>query len=249
MKKVIISETQLQQIVIHEECEDMLLCALNESANLNVIKKKIRKALIMGASVAVILAAIAKLAISSEEKNELKQMVQNEMAADTIQQQDTIPQKDTIHDQKVQACKEYMEWAMKNQGYGWKTTRLTPEAIVTACEQNDFSIPFTIAIANLESCFGQTPRSKKTNSVFSVGSFDNGKNYCVYDSPDKSIIPFINIIKSDYLQNGKKSINDLLLPNGFVNGNGDRYASNAKYEREVKNIMNRIIKMYPILGQ
>lgn len=243
MKKVIISETQLKQIVIHEECEDMLLCALNESANLNVIKKKIRKALIMGASVAAILAAIAKLAISSEEKNELKQMVQTEMAADTIQQQDTI------HDQKVQACKDYMEWAMKNQGYGWETTRLTPEAIVTACEQNDFSIPFTIAIANLESCFGQTPRSKKTNSVFSVGSFDNGKNYCVYDSPDKSIIPFINTIKSDYLQNGKKSINDLLVPNGFVNGNGDRYASNAKYEREVKNIMNRIIKMYPILGQ
>ena len=76
MKKVIISETQLQQIVIHEECEDMLLCALNESANLSVIKKKIRKALIMGVSVAVILAAIAKLAISNEEKNELKQMVQ-----------------------------------------------------------------------------------------------------------------------------------------------------------------------------
>lgn len=243
MKKVIISETQLKQIVIHEECEDMLLCALNESASLNVIKKKIRKALIMGASAAVILAAIAKLAISSEEKNELKQMVQTEMAADSIQQQDTI------HDQKVQACKEYMEWAMKNQGYGWETTRLTPEAIVTACEQNNFSIPFTMAIANLESCFGQTPRSKKTNSVFSVGSFDNGKNYCVYDSPDKSIIPFINTIKSDYLQNGEKSINDLLVPNGFVNGNGDRYASNTKYEREVKNIMNRIIKMYPILGQ
>lgn len=248
MKKVVISETQLKHIVIHEECEDMLLFALNESANLSVIKKKIRKALIMGVSVAVILAAIAKLAISSEEKNELKQMVQTEMATDSIQQ-DTIPQQDTIHEQKVQACKEYMEWAMKNQGYGWETTRLTPEAIVTACEQNDFSIPFTIAIANLESCFGQTPRSKKTNSVFSVGSFDNGKNYCTYDSPDSSIIPFINTIKSDYLLNGKKSINDLLVPNGFVNINGDRYASNAKYEREVKNIMNRIIKKYPILGQ
>lgn len=237
MKKVIISETQLKQIVIHEECEDMLICALNESANLNVIKKKIRKALIMGASVAVILAAIAKLAISSEEKNELKQMVQNEMAADTI------------HDQKVQACKEYMEWAMKNQGYGWETTRLTPEAIVTACEQNDFSIPFTLAIANLESCFGQTPMSKKTNSVFSVGSFDNGKNYCTYKTPDESIIHFINTVKSDYLQNGKKTLNDLLVPNGFVNFDGKRYASNPKYESQVKNIMNRIIKMYPILGQ
>ena len=99
MKKVVISEAQLKHIVIHEECEDMLLFALNESANLSVIKKKIRKALIMGVSVAVILAAIAKLAISSEEKNELKQMVQTKMATDRIQQ-------DTIHEQKVQACKE-----------------------------------------------------------------------------------------------------------------------------------------------
>lgn len=72
MKKVIISEAQLKQIVIHEECEDMIVYALNESANLQDIKRKIKKALIAGVTAAVILSAIAKLGISNSEKEELK---------------------------------------------------------------------------------------------------------------------------------------------------------------------------------
>jgi hypothetical protein len=242
MKKVIISETQLKQIVIHEECEDMIAFALNESINLQGIKQKIKKALIAGVTVAVILSAISKLNISDAEKNELKQMVQTEIATDSV------PQQDTIHDQKVQACKEYMEWAMKNQGYDWSSTQLSPEALVTACEKNDFNLAFTMAVANLESCFGCTPRSKKENSVFSVGAYDNGKNVCSYASQDESIVPFINLIKNDYLV-GEKTIDDLLVPNQFVNHIGLRYAKGAKYEGQVKSIMNRIIRMYPILGQ
>lgn len=242
MKKVIISEAQLRQIVIHEECEDMLLCALNESANLQDIKKKIKKALIAGATAAAILAVVAKLDISNAEKNELKQMVQTEMTSDTV------PQVDTIHEQKVEACKNYMEWAMKNQGFNWSSTQLSPEALVTACEENDFNLAFTMAVANLESCFGCTPRSKKANSVFSVGAYDNGKNVCYYASQDESIVPFINTIKNDYLA-GERTIDDLLQPKKFVNTIGLRYAKNENYEKEIKSIMNRIVKMYPILGQ
>ena len=243
MKKVIISETQLRQIVIHEECEDMIAFALNESANLQDIKRKIKKALIAGVTAAVILSAIAKLGISNSEKEELKQMVQTEIATDSIQ-----PQQDTIHDQKVQACKDYMEWAMNNQGYDWSSTQLSPEALVTACEENNFNLAFTMAVANLESCFGCTPRSKKENSVFSVGAYDNGKNMCSYASQNESIVPFINLIKNDYLV-GEKTIDDLLVPNQFVNHLGLRYAKGTKYEGQVKSIMNRIIRMYPILGQ
>lgn len=242
MKKVIISEAQLRQIVIHEECEDMLLCALNESANLQDIKKKIKRALIAGATAAAILAVVAKLDISNAEKNELKQMVQTEMTSDTV------PQVDTIHEQKVEACKNYMEWAMKNQGFNWSSTQLSPEALVTACEENDFNLAFTMAVANLESCFGCTPRSKKANSVFSVGAYDNGKNVCSYASQDESIVPFINTIKNDYLA-GERTIDDLLQPKKFVNTIGLRYAKNENYEKEIKSIMNRIVRMYPILGQ
>lgn len=241
MKKVIINESQLKQIIIYEKCEDMLLCALNESVSLQDIKKKIKRALLAGVTAAAILTAVAKLDISNAEKNELAQMVQTEMTTDSIQA-------DTIHDQKVEACKNYMEWAMKNQGYDWSSTNLSPEMLVNACEQNNFDLAFTMAVANLESCFGCTPRSKKENSVFSVGAYDNGKNVCSYANQNESIVPFINLIKNDYLTD-KKTINDLLEPGQFVNYIGLRYAKNQKYENQIKNIMNRIITMYPILKE
>lgn len=243
MKKVVLTESQILHVVMQEQRENILLCELNESKSLQDIKKKIKRAILAGTTAAVILGAVARMDIGDNEKRELEQMVKTEMVQDS-----TDMQNDSIHNQKVEACRAYMEWAMKNQGYDWSTTKLTPEAIVTACEENDFSIPFTLAVANLESCFGQTPRAKRTNSVFSVGSYDNGKNVCTYSTPDESIVPFIRLIKKDYLLNGKKTFGDLLVSDGFVNGNGLRYASNKKYEQQVQSIMNRIIKMYPILN-
>lgn len=243
MKKVFITESQLKQVVMQEQYENFLVQQLNESLDFNAIKKKIKRALLAGVTASVILGAVSRLDINDAEKHALEQMVNTEMVQDNTEKQN-----DSIHQQKIEACKAYMEWAMKNQGYDWSTTKLTPEAIVNICEENNFSIPFTMAIANLESCFGQTPRSKRTNSVFSVGSYDNGKNVCTYSTPDESIAPFINLIKKDYLQDGKKTLDDLLVANQFVNMNGHRYAKNPKYEGQIKNIMNRIIKMYPILN-
>jgi len=235
MKTVILTEGQLKNI-ISEEGEYILAKQLNESLNLDDIKKKIKKALLIGITAATIIGAVNKMGISQMEKDDLIEYVE-----------EMLPEADTIHDQKVQACKDYMEWAMKNQGYDWSTTNLTPEALVTACEENNFNLAFTLAIANLESCFGQTNRAKTTNSVFSVGSYDSGKNVCTYSSPDESIVPFINLIKNDYLADDT-TLDDLLKPGSFVNMNGKRYASDKGYEGKVKSIMNRIIKMYPILN-
>lgn len=243
MKKVFITESQLKQVVMQEQYENFLVQQLNESLDFNTLKKKIKRALLAGVTASVILGAVSKLDINDIEKHQLAQLVNTEMAQDS-----TETQNGSIHQQKIEACKAYMEWAMKNQGYDWSTTNLTPEAIVDICEENNFSIPFTMAIANLESCFGQTPRSKRTNSVFSVGSYDNGKNVCTYSTPDESIAPFINLIKKDYLQDGEKTLDDLLVTNQFVNMNGHRYAKNPQYEGQIKSIMNRIIKMYPILN-
>ena len=243
MKKVFITESQLKQVVMQEQYENFLVQQLNESLDFNALKKKIKRALLAGVTASVILGAVSKLDINDIEKHQLAQLVNTEMVQDS-----TETQNDSIHQQKIEACKAYMEWAMKNQGYDWSTTKLTPEAIVDICEENNFSIPFTMAIANLESCFGQTPRSKRTNSVFSVGSYDNGKNICTYSTPDESIAPFINLIKKDYLQDGEKTLDDLLVTNQFVNMNGHRYAKNPQYEGQIKSIMNRIIKMYPILN-
>ena len=102
------------------------------------------------------------------------------------------------------------------------------------------------AQAHLESCFGITSRARKTNSVWSVGSYDNGKNVCTYNTQDDSIIPYIKLMQNNYL-NGK-DVDDILKPGGFVNNKGMRYASDPKYESKVKSIRNRILQKYPELG-
>jgi gas vesicle protein len=243
MKKVVLTEAQLNQIIMLEQYENAILLELNESKNLQDIKKKLKRAFLTGITVAAILGAVSRMDISNSQKQELKQFVNTELVDDTAKTEN-----DTLQQQKIEACRAYMEWAMKNQGYDWSTTKLTPEAIVDACEKNDFSIPFVLAVANLESCFGQTPRAQRTNSIFSVGSYDDGRDVCKFSTPNESIEHFIKLIKKDYLLNGKKRISDLLAPNNFVNMNGNRYAKNPKYEGQVKSIMNRIIKMYPILA-
>ena len=53
-------------------------------------------------------------------------------------------------------------------------------------------------------------------------------------------------MENDYLINGK-SLSDLLIPGGFINYNGHRYASDRNYENKIKYLRNRIVKEYPNL--
>lgn len=128
MKKVFITESQLKQVVMQEQYENFLVQQLNESLDFNVLKKKIKRALLAGVTASVILGAVSRLDINDAEKHALEQMVNTEMVQDG-----TEAQNDTIHQQKIEACRAYMDWAMKNQGYDWSTTKLTPEAIVDIC--------------------------------------------------------------------------------------------------------------------
>ena len=246
--KLILTELQLNNVLINERMEYLVLESLNESLNFGDLKKKIKRALIAGISATLLLTSINKMNITNSERETLKNLIENFKDAENEKDDKTMElTNDSIFNQKVEACKNYMEYALKNQGYDWSSTKLNPEEIVKVCEENNFSLPFTMAIANLESCFGATPRAKRTNSVFSVGSYDNGKDVCTYSDPNESIAPFIKLLKNDYLIDNK-TLDDILTPGKFVNMNGDRYATNTKYEGQVKNIMNRIIKMYPILN-
>ena len=157
-----------------------------------------------------------------------------------------VEENDTLHEMRVNACKEYMEWVFKNQGKSFSSAKLSPEAIVSVCEEHSMSIPFVMAVANLESCFGMTSRARKTNSVFSVGLFDNGKNMKSYKSQDESVKAFVELIKEDYLC-GEKTVEELLKSGCFVNKYGMRYAMSQDYERNICSIMRRIIKRHPIL--
>jgi len=157
-----------------------------------------------------------------------------------------VENNDTLHEMRVNACKEYMEWVFKNQGKSFSSAKLSPEAIVSVCEEHSMSIPFVMAVANLESCFGTTNRARKTNSVFSVGLFDNGKNMKSYASQDESVAAFVKLIKEDYLF-GEKTVEELLKAGCFVNKHGMRYAMSQDYERDICSIMRRIVKKHPIL--
>ena len=140
-----------------------------------------------------------------------------------------------------------MRYALDNQGFSEKSTRLRAETLVKACDENGFDLPFIMAAAHLESCFGATNRAQLTNSVFSEGCWDNGKNKVRYSDPNESVYGYINLLKRSYLVNGK-TIKDLMIPGKFVNGLGKRYASDKNYERKLKNVRNRIISMYPELA-
>ena len=121
--------------------------------------------------------------------------------------------------------------------------RFNPDNLVIASYQYGYDLPLLLAQLQIESHFGTTERAQRTNSMFSVGAYDNGKDVVKYADQDSSIIPFIKIIKRDYLMNGEKDVGQLLQ--NFVNYNGHRYASNPKYESDLAKIRKSIISKYP----
>lgn len=235
--KIIITEQQLKSLISEEYRANLLFEELNESFSLNDIKSKIKKALIAGVALTTVILAINKLHVDRVEKQHLIELAKIE--AEQHKQ-------DSIYDVKVQACKQYMEWALGNKNLTLNDTKLKPETLVKCAMEMDMDLPFLIAAAHQESCFGVTNRAKRTNSVFSVGSYDNGKDYATYSDPNESVAPYIRLLKRDYMSNGK-TIHDLLVPGQFVNHRGDRYASDKNYEKNIKYLRNLIISKFPEL--
>ena len=110
------------------------------------------------------------------------------------------------------------------------------------CEKHNFSLPLLLAQAHLESHFGTTSRSRRTNSVFSIGSYDDGRNVYKPSTQDESVENYILTIKNYYLAD--KTLDELLSNGGFVNHRGQRYASDKKYEQKIRQTMNGLIKTH-----
>lgn len=232
MANIIITESQLRLISESLNVE-MILEEASEDGDRTNILRTVKRLLYAGFATSVILTAVMNLNVSDSIKKEAEEIIMSN-------------QPDSTFIQRVNAVKKYMKAAAENQGYNPEDIKLSPEAMVLAAEENDFDLPFLLAQAHLESCFGLTPRARKTNSVFSVGCYDNGKNVCKYSTQDDSIIPYINLIKNDYLVDGK-TIENLLQKGKFVNAINKRYASDPYYEGKVKNIRNRIVSKFPEL--
>lgn len=117
-------------------------------------------------------------------------------------------------------------------------------SLFEACDKYDIDICFVMAQAQLESRFGTTGVASKTNSVWNVMAYDGrtakdiNKKGHGFDHPDKSIKPYMELLKNKYLSD-KKTEYDLLKK--YTDINGRRYASDNKYESKLSNIYSRII--------
>ena len=237
--KVILTEKQIDSLLQAEGVARLLQESLGESKNLENLKKIVLRLIAAGVAATTIIAAINKVNAPSWEKEKLRQMV--------LARQDNAEKIDTVFEKKVNACREYMEYALKNQNFTLNSTGLKPETLVKASMEYDFDLPFLMAVAHQESCFGATPRARRTNSVFSEGAWDNGSDKVKYSDPNESVYGYIDLLNNSYLVNGK-TLFDLLKPGSFVNGIGKRYASDKAYEQKINSLRKRIVKKYPELA-
>ena len=237
--KLILTEEQLNLLLQTEGVAQLLQESLGDSKKIENLKGIIRKLLATGVAFTTIVAALNKQNLL---QSEIDMLINAAMA-----EQDATELVDTTFQTKVEACRKYMETALKNQNYSWESTDLKPETLVKASMEENFDLPFLMAVAHQESCFGATPRAQRTNSVFSEGSWDNGQNKVTYSDPNESVYGYIDLMNRSYIVNGK-SLFDLLVPGEFVNGIGKRYASDVNYERKIKNLRNRILQKYPELA-
>lgn len=240
--KIVLTESQLNTLLTIEEVNLILTESLNENLNFNILKKKIKHFIIAGMAITSVITAINHINATQAEKEALIAFAKQE----EMMKQEKM-KADSIFNEKVKACDEYITRALEVKGYSRDATKLSSEALVKNSMKYNFDLPLLLAAAHLESCFGITPRAKKTNSIYSVGLYDNGKNLASYAHPDDSISAYIELLYNDYLIDDK-TINDLLRPGCFISKNGHRFASDVNYEKNLKSIRNRIIKQYPELA-
>jgi hypothetical protein len=136
------------------------------------------------------------------------------------------------------------------QGYITKIapdSKLTPEYLVSKCLDYDTDIVFVLSQALLESHFGTRGKAALTNSVWNVGTYDNGKILYSYETPDESIEPYLQLLKDKYLINITekgdtiyKDLHHLVQDRGYINYQGKRFASARGYEDGLRKLMIKI---------
>lgn len=123
------------------------------------------------------------------------------------------------------------------------TAEIDPFRFIDLCSEYEIDLIFAMAQGQLESHYATRGTATRTKSVFNVGAYDGHssdrqkRNGFGYDDPNDSIEPYLQLIKNDYLVNNK-TVQDLM--SNYVNYLGMRYASNKKYESQMRSIYRRI---------
>ena len=108
--------------------------------------------------------------------------------------------------------------------------------IVEECMNNGIDICFVLAQGEQESHFGTAGLARRTNSVFNVYAFDGQSHDEIsekgkYKNTNYSVAPYIELLKNDYLVDGKTEYD--LMDGQYINKNGARYASSETYEKSL----------------
>jgi hypothetical protein len=119
------------------------------------------------------------------------------------------------------------------------TGKMMATAAKKAFDTYKVFVPAELALSQLAAEGGvgasaSNPQSKpiRTKNPFNVGNVDSGA-VKVNTNIESAINLYYNLIAKDYLGNGKTALS--LLTN-FVNKNGNRYASNPRYETVLRTI-------------
>lgn len=122
-------------------------------------------------------------------------------------------------------------------------SKVSANIFVDLCDEYNVDIRLALTQGYIESHFATKGTAAKTNSIFNVGAFDGHsanmqiKNGYGYKHPDYSIEPYLKLLTTRYLVNGK-SEKDLLK--NFVDKSGYRYATSKEYELRLTNQWKKI---------
>ena len=130
--KLILTEEQLNLLLQTEGVARLLQESLGDSKNLENLKKIIRKLLATGVALTTVIAALNKQNLPQTEKDILINTAISDVKLKKAELVDSTFQK------KVEACKAYMEYALKNQNYTLNSTGLKPETLVRASIEKGF---------------------------------------------------------------------------------------------------------------
>lgn len=126
-------------------------------------------------------------------------------------------------------------------------TKLNSEFLVKKCLEYNTDIIFVLAQGLLESHFGTKGKAAETNSVWNVGTYDDGQILYRYKDPNESLEPYLKLINEKYLINITssgdtiyKDLGHLVQDKGYINYNGSRFASARGYENGMRKLMVKI---------
>jgi len=148
--------------------------------------------------------------------------------------------RNTIYSQSVRdrAHKKLVDEVKKVTYEIVPNTQIDLEYLVNMCETYEMDIIFVLAQGILESHLGTKGKAIKTNSVWNVGTYDNGKILYYYDSPNESIGPYFELLKERYLVD--KDLHNLVQDRGYINDDGKRFATARGYENALRKLMIQI---------